>query len=244
MLLYFLTMELLLEPTEFEHDPRPEYIPEDTWQILQMHAAAVRHFELPLLRTLREAYPQRFPRVCGPASIALAHLLSHSLTIPILKADNMVSSVPHLSLLPSWFNPSANPEWGRPDEHTLLADVTGTGYSLVIDPTIRLQHGAPLAPGITRIEWHESCSANDDLKYMANIHRPGSQYNEHIPPFFDDELNARDGHRDMVELMHSPAVFDEVAVTTLGNIHEVGNYWGSRLRGVIEHTVEVCGITP
>jgi hypothetical protein len=237
-------MELLLQPTEFEHDPRPEYISEDTWQVLQTHAAAVRHYELPLLHVLEEAYPQRFPRVCGPASIALAHLLSHNFNVPIIRPDNMFSTTPHLSLLPSWFNPSADPHWGKPDEHTLLTDTTGTGYSLSIDPTIRLQHGALLTRGIVRIEWHESHDVNHDLRFMANIHRPRNKRNKHIPSFFDDESSMKDDYRDVVELMHSPAVFDEVVVTTQGNIHEIGNGWGSRLRGVIERTLEICETAP
>jgi hypothetical protein len=236
-------MELLLEPTEFEHDPRPEYIPEDTWQILQTHAAAVRHFELPLLDALEDAYPERFPRVCGPASIALAHLLSHNFDVPIVKPDGIIGTAPHLSLLPSWFNPTAIPEWGRPDEHTLLVDSMSTGYSLTIDATIRLQQGAPVAPGIFRIEWHESHHTNHNLSYMANMHRPGKQRSEHIPPFGNGDLSPRDDYRDTVELMHSPAIFNKEAVTTLGNTYEVGKYWGPRLRGVIERTLEVAGPT-
>ena len=236
-------MKILLQPTEFEHDPRPEWIAEDTWQVLQTHAAAVRHYELPLLRTVQEAYPRRFPRVCGPASIALAHLLSYSLDMPIAEHEGTVSTIPHLSLLPSWFNPWADIEWGMPDEHTLLVDNTGTGYSLSIDPTIRLQHGAPLTPGISRIEWHVTHDTTHDLRFLANLHQPGSRPNKNVPPFFDDESDPKEGHRDMTELMNSPAVFDDVAVTTQGNIYEVGNYWGP-LRGIIDRTLETCGIAP
>jgi hypothetical protein len=149
----------------------------------------------------------------------------------------MADASPHIRLLPSWFNPSADPNWGMSDEHTFLEANTGTGYSLTVDPTIRLQHGAPIAPGITRIEWHKSHEVDFDMTYMAHMHKPQSATRWKVPKFFADELGPAEGHRDMVELMHSSAVFEEAVTTTQGNVHEVSKYWGS-LRGVIDSVLE------
>jgi hypothetical protein len=234
-------MEILLGPTEFEHDPKPEDIPEHAWKILQAHAAEIRRYEMPLLRVLEQAYSERFPMVCGPASIALAHLLSHSFAVPITNKWNTAAAPPHLRLLPSWFNPHKDPYWGKPNEHTFLEDNTGTGYSLTVDPTIRLQHGAPLAPGVTRIEWHESYTVESDMIILANMHLPRSGSSWTMPKFFEDESSPGYGYRDMDELMHSSAVFEDVAVTSQRNVHEVGEYWGPRLRGVIDQVIELCG---
>ncbi|HSX30126.1 MAG TPA: hypothetical protein VLE73_06215 [Candidatus Saccharimonadales bacterium] len=232
-------MELLLVPTEFEHDPKPADMPGQVWEALHMQAAEVRRYEMPLLQDLKQTYAQRFPRVCGPASIALAHLLSHSFNMPITNEWNIDAAPPHLRLLPSWFNPSEDPSWGEPTEHTLLEDDTGTGYSLTIDPTIRLQHGAALAPGVIRIEWHRSPEVESDMTYMANMHKPRSSRTWKPLKFFPDESSPEDGYRDINKLMHSPAVFDDIAMTQ-GNIYEVGEYWGPPLRGVIDRVLQTC----
>ncbi len=197
-----------------------------------------RTYEVPLLNALEEEYgPQRGWRVCGPSSIVLAHLMSEDTGIPLIPfPDDRTKEC--FSLEMYMFNALGDPAWPAKDEHTNVQYHTGAGFSLTIDPVYQLLwRGAKKGPNAFLMEWHYDHHQNEDLQTFYNLrtmrHFIGgyTTVDRGFPNLWGrpDTKGSYQDFMNMLRVMHSPAVFEDIVQLWSGEVMEVGAFWGQRL---------------
>ncbi len=110
--------------------------------------AVVRDCNRDLMLALRREYPEKYPRVCGPANLVQARLRRmRRLGIPL----RCQGSGERLELVIGIFCPRGGSSH-RPMDHTHLRYYNGAGQVLYIDPVYRLLWGGA-DRGQLQMEW-------------------------------------------------------------------------------------------
>jgi len=241
-----LTAELASLEDAYEEDP-------NAWQsdaslaaieprMLAMERQALT-YEMPLLDALEDEYGDKIADrgwlVCGPGSVVLANLLEQDTRIP-LTVPSRAAPKECLRMemyIFNYFNDSALPP--RCD-HTNLQYDTGKGFVITIDPAYQLLwRNARKAPGAFLVEWHYSHYVRRDMQdfYQLRQVRPLPGYHGGGWPDVwgvAGRAACSQDSSDMLHVMHSPDVFEEVVQTRSGDIIEIGEFWGERLLRVLQ----------
>jgi hypothetical protein len=212
---------------------------------MQAMERLVRIYEMPLLNALEEEYGEKIAKrgwlVCGPASIVLANLISEDTGLPLLPFERD-PTVEHLRMEMFMFNAYDNPDSAPKVDHTHLQYQTGKGFSLTIDPVNQLLwRGARKEPDAILVEWHYDHYVRDDMRVFHNLRTIPNilpiyrMSNRELPDVWGIEGRKPryQDSWDMLHIMHSSAVFEDVYLTRSGDVIE-GDFWGQRLIRVMQ----------
>lgn len=231
--------------------PEVEYCPEEDPSYWQSDASLaeveprmdamqrlVYAYEMPLLDALQVEYGEKIAKrgwlVCGPASIVLANLLHEDTGIPLLPFNDD-PTIEHLRMEMYMFNAYDDPALPRRVDHTNLQYQTGRGFRMTIDPVYQLLwRKAKKEPGATLVEWHYGHRIRADMQTFYNLRTMFDLSVFYARIGNPDVWGVKDGKgcyqdaTDMLRIMHSSQVFDDVVQTRSGDIIET-EFWGQRL---------------
>ena len=181
---------------------------------------------------------------CGGASTLLIQLLAEDTGIPIVPFNR--DRRQECFKLEMWmFNPNDHPELPPRAEHTNGLYNSGRGFSMTIDPTYRLHwRGKQPGPDAMLVEGHYDHQRVGDMhmfhltpmstvlvpRHTASYGLPQRGY----PLWSDEKLDGINQARDILAVLQSPQVFDDIVETPYGDVVDVSDFWGSRLKGVLD----------
>jgi len=182
--------------------------------------------EQPLFAALQQEYPEKGWRVCGPASIIVAHILHSSTGIPLGPAH---PDKEHLEIVTGFYLPN---DESLARDHTDVRYFTGARSEVLrIDPVSAMQWEAVDTKPHISIECHHWTEIATDIEYDSNLYRYGYRRAAHhgIDSWGDGAPTHQEIQKEMVAAMHDSRAFQDRFVAQNGATRDVSAYWGKRL---------------
>lgn len=196
--------------------------------------SVVREIHAPLITALQQEYQERFPMVCGPASIALSRTTAfRDLGVPTQRGG----SGERLELAIGLFNPGKSSQH-EPSDHAYIRYYPTDREVIYIDPTYEHIWGDPSAVPQPKFEKYALDEIDDALAANHSLYPFTVKLADELDiQLWGDEVLDADpmtAHTDIVSAMHDKRALAGRFTTDSGVRVNVEGHWGARIGRVLK----------